>query len=149
MLPLRIVCPLAMFMILTSGASGQEVDDASFGNLAKQCQMRASVAASSRAIKIRDEAIAQHQAFNGSRVDRAGRIVFFGHSEAESDQEIDGDVSARQIPWRQVLGYWEKLNDRKIGEGAGVRSKCGTIPVLLVTTRHPFSIGKKFSYGVS
>jgi len=119
MLPLKIVCPLAMFMILTSGASGQEVDDASFGNLAKQCQMRASVAASSRAIKIKDEAIAQHQAFNGSRVDRAGRIVSFGHSEAESDQEIDGNVSARQIPWRQVLGYWEKLNDRKIGEGAG------------------------------
>ena len=119
MLPLRIVCPLAMLMILTSGASGQEVDDASFRNLAKQCQMRASVAASSRAIKIKDEAIAQHQAFNGSRVDRAGRIVSFGHSEAESDQEIDGNVSARQIPWRQVLGYWEKLNDRKIGEGAG------------------------------
>ena len=119
MLPLRIVCPLAMFMILTSGASGQELDNASFGNLAKQCQMRASVAPSSRAIKIKDEAIAQHQAFNGSRVDRAGRIVFFGHSEAESDQEIDGNVSARQIPWRQVLGYWEKLNDRKIGEGAG------------------------------
>jgi hypothetical protein len=119
MLPLRIVCPLAMSMILTSGASGQDVDDASFRNLAKQCQMRASVAASSRAIKIKDEAIAQHQAFNGSRVDRAGRIVSFGHSEAESDQEIDGNVSARQIPWRQVLGYWEKLNDRKIGEGAG------------------------------
>ena len=78
MLPLRIVCPLAMFMILTSGASGQEVDDASFGNLAKQCQMRASVAASSRAIKIKDEAIAQLQAFNGNRVDRTGRIVFFG-----------------------------------------------------------------------
>jgi hypothetical protein len=77
MLPLRIVCPLAMFMILTSVASGQDVDDASFKNLAKQCQMRASVAASSRAIKIKDEAIAQHQAFNGSRVDRAGRIVFF------------------------------------------------------------------------
>src|SRR5258708_14086183 len=119
MLPLKIVCPFAMFMILTSGASGKEVDDASFGNLAKQCQMRASVAASSRAIKIKDEAIAQHQAFNGSRVDRAGRIVSFGHSEAESDQEIDGNVSARQIPWRQVLGYWKKLNDRKIGEGAG------------------------------
>jgi len=117
--PLRIVFPLTMFMILTSGASGQEVDAASFGNLAKQCQMRASVAASSRAIKIKDEAIAQHQAFNGSRVDRAGRIVSFGHSEAESDQEIDGNVSARQIPWRQVLGYWEKLNGRKIGEGAG------------------------------
>jgi len=117
--PLRIVFPLAMFMILTSGASGQEVDEASFRNLAKQCQMRASVAASSRAIKIKDEAIAQHQAFNGSSVDRTGRIVFFGHSEAESDQEIDGNVSARQIPWRQVLAYWEKLNDRKIGEGAG------------------------------
>src|SRR5262244_3953580 len=119
MLPLKIVCRLAMFMILTSGASGQELDDASFGNLAKQCQIRASVAASSRAIKIKDEAIGQHRAFNGSRVDRAGRIVFFGHSEAESDQEIDGNVSASQIPWRQVLGYWEKLNDRKIGEGAG------------------------------
>jgi len=117
--PLRIVFPLAMFMILTSRASGQEVDEASFRNLAKQCQMRASVAASSKAIKIKDEAIAQHQAFNGSRVDRTGRIVFFGHSEAESDQEIDGNVSARQIPWRQVLAYWEKLNDRKIGEGAG------------------------------
>jgi hypothetical protein len=117
--PLRIVFPLIMFMILTPGASGQEVDEASFSNLAKQCQMRASVAASSRAIKIRDEAIAQHQAFNGSRVDRTGRIVFFGHAEAESDQEIDGDVSAKQIPWRQVLAYWEKLNDRKIGEGAG------------------------------
>src|SRR5262249_48934770 len=61
----------------------------------------------------------EHQALNGRRVDRKGRIVFFGHSEAESDQEIDGSVSARQIPWRQVLGYWEKLNDRKIGEGAG------------------------------
>jgi hypothetical protein len=119
MLPLRIVCPLAMFIILTSGASGQEVDAASLGNLAKQCQMRASVAASSKAIKIKDEAIAQLQAFNGNRVDRTGRIVFFGHSEAESDQEIDGNVSARQIPWRQVLGYWEKLNDRKIGDGAG------------------------------
>ena len=68
MLPLRIVCPLAMLMILTSAASGQELDDASFGNLAKQCQMRASVAASSKAIKIKDEAIAQHQAFS---VDRA------------------------------------------------------------------------------
>ena len=86
--PLRIVFPLTMFMILTSGASGQEVDEASFSNLAKQCQMRASVAASSRAIKIKDEAIAQHQAFNGSRVDRTGRIVFFGHAEAESDQEM-------------------------------------------------------------
>src|SRR5215472_12239305 len=117
--PLRIVSALAMFMILASGAFGQEVDDASFRYLAKQCRMRTSVAASSRAIKIKDEAIAQHQAFNGSRVDRAGRIVSFGHSEAESDQEIDGNVSARQIPWRQVLGYWEKLNDRKIGEGAG------------------------------
>ena len=119
MLPPRIVFPLAIIMVLTAEASGQEIDDASFGNLAKQCQMRASVAASSRAIKIKDEAIAQHQAFNGTRVDRAGRIVFFGHSEAESDQEIDGNVSSRQIPWRQVLGYWEKLNDRKIGEGAG------------------------------
>ena len=117
--PLRVVLPFAMFMILTAGASGQEVDEASFRNLAKQCQMRASVTASSRAIKIKDEAIAQHQAFNGSRVDRTGRIVFFGHSEAESDQETDGDVSARQIPWRQVLAYWEKLNDKKIGEGAG------------------------------
>jgi len=116
--PLRIVSSLAMFMILTSGASGQEVNEASFRNLAKQCQMRASVAASSRAIKIKDEAIAQHQAFNGTRVDRTGRIVFFGHSEAESDQEIDGNVSARQIPWRLVLAYWEKLNNRKIGEGA-------------------------------
>ena len=75
--------------------------------------------------------------------------MFFGHSEAESDQETDGDVSARQIPWRQVLAYWEKLNDKKIGEGAGARSKCGTIPVLLVTTRRPFSNGKKCSYGVS
>ena len=119
MLPPRIVFPLAIIMVLTAEASGQEIDDASFGKLAKQCQMRASVAASSRASKIKDEAIAQHQAFNGSRVDRTGRIVFFGHSEAESDQEIDGSVSARQIPWRQVLGYWEKLNDRKIGEGAG------------------------------
>jgi hypothetical protein len=117
--PLRVVLPFAVFMILTAGASGQEVDEASFRNLAKQCQMRASVAASSRAIKIKDEAIAQHQAFNGSRVDRTGRIVFFGHSEAESDQETDGDVPARQIPWRQVLAYWEKLNDKKIGEGAG------------------------------
>ena len=116
--PLRIVSLLAMFMILTSGASGQEVNEASFRILAKQCQLRASVAASSRAIKIRDEAIAQHQAFHGTRVDRTGRIVFFGHSEAESDQETDGDVSPRQIPWRLVLAYWEKLNDRKIGEGA-------------------------------
>lgn len=119
MLPPRIVFPLAIVMVLTAGASGQEIDDASFGNLAKQCQMRASVAASSRATKIKDEAIAQHQAFKGNRVGRTGRIVFFGHAEAESDQEIDGNVSARQIPWRQVLGYWEKLNDRKIGEGAG------------------------------
>src|SRR5215470_9236985 len=119
MLPLGIVCPLAMLMILTSGASGQDVDDASFRNLAKQCQMRASVAASSRAIKIKDEAIARHQAFKGTRGDRAGRIVFFGHSEAESDQEIDGNVSSRQTPWRQVLEYWEKLNDRNIAEGAG------------------------------
>src|SRR5215471_2354075 len=119
MLPPRIVFPLAIVMILSSGASGQEVDDTSFGNLAKQCQMRASVAASSKAIKIKDEAVAQLQAFNGNRVDRTGRIVFFGHSEAESDQEMDGNVSAGQIPWRQVLGYWEKLNDKKIGEGAG------------------------------
>ena len=111
--PLRIVSSLAMFMILTSGASGQEVNEASFRNLAKQCQIRASVAASSRAIKIKDEAIAQHQAFSGTRVDRTGRIVLFGHSEAESDQEIDGNVSATQIPWRLVLAYWEKLNDRK------------------------------------
>jgi hypothetical protein len=116
--PLRIVSLLAIFMILTSGASGQEVNEASFRNLAKQCQMRASVAASSRAIKIKEEAIAQHRAFNGTRVDRTGRIAFFGHSEAESDQEINGNVSATQIPWRLVLAYWEKLNDRKIGEGA-------------------------------
>src|SRR5262244_1499541 len=114
MLPPRIVFPLAIIMVLTAEASGQEIDDASFGNLAKQCQMRASVAASSRAIKIKDEAIAQHQAFNGSRVDRAGRMVFFGHSEAESDQEIDSNVSARQIPWRQVLGYWEKVQLRRL-----------------------------------
>src|SRR6266545_921992 len=102
MMPPRIVFPLAIVMVLTAGASGQEIDDASFGTLAKQCQMRASVAASSRATKIKDEAIAQHQAFKGNRVGRTGRIVFFGHAEAESDQEIDGNVSVRQIPWRQV-----------------------------------------------
>src|SRR5262249_61205395 len=82
MLPLRIVCPLAMFMILTSGASGQELDHSSFGNLANQCQMRASVAASSKAIKIKDEAMAQLQAFNGNRVNRTGRIVFFCNSDS-------------------------------------------------------------------
>jgi hypothetical protein len=32
---------------------------------------------------------AQHQAFNGSRVDRTGRIVFFGHSEAGSNDRKD------------------------------------------------------------
>src|SRR5260370_3450548 len=70
-------------------------------------------------MRVKEEASGRYQGFNGSRVDRAGRIVSFGPSEAESDQEIDGNASARQIPWRQVLGYWEKLNDSKIGEGAG------------------------------
>src|SRR5262249_61162735 len=41
------------------------------------------------------------------------------HSAAGMAQEMDVKVSARQIPCRQVLGYWERLNERKIGEGAG------------------------------
>lgn len=104
----------ASLLLLALPASGEEFGHERFLALAKECRATAAHAPSATAIKIRDAALAKHKSFGGNRVDHTGRIVFFGHSEVESDREREGSVSAGQLPWRQVLGYWEALSEKPV-----------------------------------
>jgi hypothetical protein len=110
--------PLALLAaglcMLSSAASAQDIDTRRFLALSKTCQTTAAALPSATAIKIRDVALAQHQSFRGSRIDNAGRIVFSGQSEAESDQESVRDVTPQQVPWRRVLRFWEDLQGNKL-----------------------------------
>ncbi|HWM48994.1 MAG TPA: DUF2272 domain-containing protein [Xanthobacteraceae bacterium] len=95
--------------VLASSAFAQEIDNQRFVALAKRCQATAAAPPSPAALAIRDVALSEYKTFQGSRVDHAGRIVLFGHAEAESDQESSAPVTPRQIPWREVLRFWEDL----------------------------------------
>jgi hypothetical protein len=101
----------AALLLQAASASGEEFSSDRFLALAKECRAQAVVAPSAAALRIRDAAVAQHKSFQGNRVDRTGRIVFFGRSEVESDEEVEDKVAAGQIPWRQVLGFWETLSE--------------------------------------
>jgi hypothetical protein len=112
-----VVSTLA-FLAFSSIAPAQEIGKAQFAALAKECRDRSSAPTSERARIIKDIAEKQHTAFVGNRVDHSGRMLVFGHAESESDQEIEGKVTSQQIPWRQVLGYWELLAKKNISEAA-------------------------------
>jgi hypothetical protein len=101
-------------LLLAFPASAEEFSSARFQALAKECRTTAAIAASATAIKIRDAAAAKHKTFRGNRVDASGRIVFFGPSEVDSDHESPNGVTADQVPWRQVLGYWEALSEKPV-----------------------------------
>lgn len=107
----RVLTTLGMILLVTLPASGEDFSNAQFRTLAKECRATAATAPSAAALRIRDAALAQHKNFGGNRVDHTGRIVFFGHSEVESDEEVEDTVAAGQIPWRQVLGFWESLSE--------------------------------------
>ncbi|MGH6784221.1 MAG: DUF2272 domain-containing protein, partial [Sphingomicrobium sp.] len=70
------------------------------------------------ATRIRDAAETKHRSFRGHRVDHTGRIMFYGDSEVDSDHEWPNSVSAGQVPWRQVLGYWEALSEKPVTSAA-------------------------------
>jgi hypothetical protein len=113
--PARLRALLAAgFWLVGSAAGAQGIDTRRFIDLSKTCQAAAAAPASPRAVKIRDVALAQHQSFRGSRIDNAGRIVFSGQSEAESDQESVRDVTPQQVPWQRVLRFWEDLQGNKL-----------------------------------
>jgi hypothetical protein len=111
----------ASLLLLALPASGEEFGNDRFTALAKECRATAAQAPSATAIKIRDAAVAAHQRFRGNRVDPTGRIVFFGNTEVESDHESEDSVAPAQVPWRQVLGFWEALGEKPI-TGAASRA---------------------------
>jgi len=114
---IRAAAAIGLFL-LASPASAEEFGSDRFLALAKECRATAASAPSATALKIRDAAQAKHTSFRGHRVDQSGRIVFFGHSEVESDHEWPNSVTAAEVPWRQVLGYWEALNEKPVTSGA-------------------------------
>ena len=101
----------AIVMLVTSAAlaSAEEFGDRQFSALARECRSQSSQPPSPAALRIRDAALAQHKIFHGHRIDDTGRIVFFGHSEVESDHEGDDSFTADKVPWRRVLRYWEAV----------------------------------------
>jgi hypothetical protein len=99
----------AALLLQAASASGEEFGNDRFLALAKECRAQAAVGPSAAALRIRDAAVAQHKSFQGNRVDHTGRIVFFGHSEVESDHEGDDSFTADKVPWRRVLRYWEAV----------------------------------------
>lgn len=109
---------------LVSHAFAQDVTDADFVKLDKLCRARqpagveSDAKLSKRARDIRSEAIRQHETFVGNRVDHSGRMVFFGHAESESDQEIKGQITAQQLPWREVMLHWEAVTGKPTLEQA-------------------------------
>jgi hypothetical protein len=98
-------------MLITCGTPtfAEEFDAKDFSALAKECRAQSMKAPSPAALRIRDAALAQHKNFHGHRIDHTGRIVFFGHSEADSDHEGPDNLTADKVPWRQVLRYWEAV----------------------------------------
>lgn len=107
----------AALWLTSAPAPAQDIDDRHFLALAKMCAATAATPASPTAVRIGDAALAQHRAFRGSRVDNAGRITRFGSAEAESDRENEPAVTPEQIPWHQVLRYWEDLRGGRISGG--------------------------------
>ena len=101
-------------LLLALPASAEDFGSARFQALARECRATAAVAPSATALKIRDAAEAKQKTFRGNRVDATGRIVFFGPSEIDSDHESPNSVTADQVPWRQVLGYWEALSGKPV-----------------------------------
>jgi hypothetical protein len=98
-------------MLITSQtlAPAEDFDARHFSALAKACRAQSAKPPSPAALRIRDAAIVQHKSFNGHRIDHTGRIVFFGHSEVESDHAGDDSFTADKVPWRRVLRYWEAV----------------------------------------
>jgi hypothetical protein len=98
-------------MLIACGtlALADEFDAKRFSTLAKECRTQSTKPPSPAALRIRDAALAQHKSFHGHRIDHTGRIVFFGHSEVESDHEGPDNLTAEKVPWRQVLRYWEAV----------------------------------------
>ena len=109
---------LAAFLVLQSAAAlGEDFGKERFAVLAKQCRQQAMTVPSPAALRIRDAALAQHKSFRGHRIDHTGRIVFFGHSEVESDHEGDDSFTADKVPWRRVLRYWEAVTGEPAATG--------------------------------
>ncbi|MBR1209713.1 DUF2272 domain-containing protein [Bradyrhizobium sp. JYMT SZCCT0180] len=83
---------------------------AQFDDLSKRCKATDKIPPSDKGKGIARVAMAEHKEFDGNRVDHTGRMIFFGHGEAESDQKNGRNVGRKDIPWQKVLTYWEAID---------------------------------------
>jgi hypothetical protein len=105
-----------MLIISATLAPAEEFDAKHFSALARECRSQSSKPPSPAALQIRDAALAQHKSFHGHRIDHTGRIVYYGHSEVESDHEGDDTFTADKVPWRRVLRYWEAVTGEPVAK---------------------------------
>jgi len=117
----------AMFFVLGSVISFSVVlgsqtvalggDFTQFDDLSKRCKATDKTPSFETGKEIARIAIAEHKEFDGNRVDHTGRMIYFGHSESESDQQGGRNVSRKDIPWQKVLTYWEAIDSTERSAG--------------------------------
>jgi hypothetical protein len=79
--------------------------------LQKLCASTAGESASALAKGIAGRAMAEHAIFGGHVIDARGRLVRIGSHESATAS--GARASPQDVPWRNVLRYWETLSGRR------------------------------------
>ncbi|MFZ5693702.1 MAG: DUF2272 domain-containing protein [Pseudomonadota bacterium] len=104
-----------LIVLLSETIGAQEID---FKRLLNMCQQTAAKSSPPLAQAVANAAKREHDLFKGHVVDATGRILRFGNVETEVDQIAKGNpTSPSQIPWRNVLRYWETLSGKSAADG--------------------------------
>jgi len=120
------VCTIIAVFSLTAHtafAQGDRTAAAFWQTVQSRCDATAAKPPSALGLRIAQTAMEEFNRFGGHQIDSTGRLFHFGLTEAEHEQEHNGDRPTRlsDLGWSQVMKYWHSLYGDDIGDKLEVR----------------------------
>jgi hypothetical protein len=104
-------------------AQADPADAAAFWkSVQANCDAAAARPASELGRKIAQTAINEFVLFGGHEIDANGRLIRFGLTAAEPENDRADPASVNQRSWRRVMAYWQALYGNNVGPMLEVRA---------------------------